>query len=179
MNEEKIKSLIISVITPVYNTDKYLSKAIESVMNQTFSCWELILIDDGSTDRSLEICREYARLDERIQVIHTENKGVSHARNAGLKRANGEWVTFLDSDDSFRIDALEKLIMHSGNVDVVACAYEAYPKQECSRAVKDAKYYQSVCDTSELYETANQHLFFYTVWGKLYKKEIKDVENNL
>ena len=89
----------ISVIMPIYNCEKYLKRSIESVLNQTYKKLELILINDGSTDNSLKVCREYERKDDRVQVIDKKNGGVSSSRNAGLKIATGEYVTFVDADD--------------------------------------------------------------------------------
>lgn len=89
----------ISVIVPVYNAEKYLYRCVDSILAQTFEDFELLLIDDGSKDRSGEICDEYAQKDERVKVWHKENGGVSSARNVGLENARGEWVTFSDSDD--------------------------------------------------------------------------------
>lgn len=90
---------IISIIIPVYNSEKYLSKCIDSVLAQTFTDYELILVDDGSTDRSAVICDDYAIKDARIKVIHKENGGVSTARNIGLINASGDYIGFIDSDD--------------------------------------------------------------------------------
>lgn len=89
----------ISVIIPVYNAEKYLHQCIDSVLNQKFTDFEILLINDGSKDRSGEICDEYAKKDKRIKVFHKENGGVSSARNLGLDNAKGEWITFVDSDD--------------------------------------------------------------------------------
>lgn len=94
-----MKTPKISVIIPVYNTEKYLDRCIQSIFNQTFTDFELLLINDGSTDRSGEICDEYAKRDKCIRVFHKENGGVSSARNLGLDEARGEWITFVDSDD--------------------------------------------------------------------------------
>lgn len=90
---------VISVIIPVYNVEKYLDKCVSSVISQTYQRLQIILVDDGSTDKSSEICDSYAMLDDRIQVIHKKNGGLSSARNAGLERATGDYITFLDSDD--------------------------------------------------------------------------------
>ena len=89
----------ISIIVPVYNTEQYLNRCIDSILSQSFTNFELLLIDDGSTDKSGDICDEYARKDERIKVFHKKNGGVSSARNMGLDFARGEWITFVDSDD--------------------------------------------------------------------------------
>lgn len=105
-----MESDIISVIVPVYNAEKYLKQCIESVINQTYTNIELILVDDGSTDTSGGICDYYVSLDRRIQVIHKENGGLSDARNVGTKKANGKWIFFLDSDDYICIKTLELLL---------------------------------------------------------------------
>lgn len=89
----------ISVIIPVYNAEATLNKCVDSVLKQQFADFEVILVDDGSKDGSLQICEEYARKDNRVTVIHQENGGVSSARNRGLEIAKGKWVTFVDSDD--------------------------------------------------------------------------------
>lgn len=94
-----IKNPKISVIVPVYNAEAYLSRCIDSILNQTFSDFELLLINDGSKDSSSIICNNYAKKDNRIKVYHKENGGVSTARNHGLKEASGEWICFCDSDD--------------------------------------------------------------------------------
>lgn len=98
---------MISVIVPVYNAEKYLSKCIKSIINQTYKNLEIILVDDGSTDSSPKICDEFADKDERIKVIHKANGGVSSARNAGLNCFNGEYVTFIDSDDYIESNMFE------------------------------------------------------------------------
>lgn len=89
----------ISIIAPIYNAEKTLHKCVDSILNQSYKDWELLLIDDGSTDGSALICDEYARQDKRIKVFHKPNGGVSSARNWGLDNAVGEWITFVDSDD--------------------------------------------------------------------------------
>ena len=90
---------VISIIIPVYNVEPYLPQCIESLLSQAYKDFELILVDDGSKDNSLNICEDYAKKDQRVVVAHQENSGVSTARNNGLKLAKGEWITFIDSDD--------------------------------------------------------------------------------
>lgn len=110
----------ISVIIPVYNVETYLPQCIESVLAQTFSDFELILVDDGSKDASLDICKQYAQKDTRIVVIHQENSGVSTARNKGLAVATGTWVTFIDSDDWVDKDFLESFrVRNNAEADVI------------------------------------------------------------
>lgn len=98
----------ISVIVPVYNTDRYLRQCVDSIMSQTMPAYEIILIDDGSQDKSGKICDEYARIDERIKVVHKQNAGLGMARNTGLENVNGDYVTFVDSDDFLDNDFIEK-----------------------------------------------------------------------
>lgn len=117
--------MMVSVIVPCYKVEKYLSTCIESVLNQTYADWELILVDDGSPDRSGEICDEYAEKDKRIHVVHKPNGGLSSARNAGLDVMNGEFVTFLDSDDFWHQDYLKILmgfIIQDG-ADIAQCDF--------------------------------------------------------
>ena len=112
---------LVSVIIPVYNVEKYLEECIDSVLNQTCQNIEIILVDDGSTDSSGQICDKYAENNKHICVIHQKNGGLSDARNAGFLRAGGEYVYFLDSDDYISFDAIEKLvsIAKNDNSDVV------------------------------------------------------------
>lgn len=109
---------LISIIVPVYNVETYLDQCIHSVLNQTYSNWELLLINDGSTDSSGSMCDDYARRDGRIRVIHMKNRGVSEARNTGLTLSKGEYITFLDSDDGIRGDFLEECVTTANQHDV-------------------------------------------------------------
>ena len=101
---------MISVIIPVYNVEKFLAECVDSVLAQTYTDWEAILVDDGATDASGAMCDAYAAKDPRIRVIHRENGGLSAARNTGLKAARGEYVYFLDSDDYIEPDTLALLL---------------------------------------------------------------------
>lgn len=113
--------LRVSVIIPVYNADKYIAEAIESVLDQNFSDFEVIVVNDGSTDRSGEICQHYGQLDKSVRYFEQENSGVSVARNLGLKYARGEYVFFLDSDDTIDLNFLRSSyqIAHEGGYDLV------------------------------------------------------------
>lgn len=116
---------MVSIIIPVYNVEKYLVECIESVINQSFSDLEIILIDDGSTDESGNICDKYAQKDKRIKVIHKENGGLSSARNAGIEIATGELYTFIDSDDYIAKNMIEQLVYISKTTDsdISVCAH--------------------------------------------------------
>ncbi|MDD3230865.1 MAG: glycosyltransferase [Oscillospiraceae bacterium] len=115
----------ISVIVPVYQAEKYLRKCVESVLKQTFSDWELLLIDDGCSDGSPAICDACAAEDDRIRVFHKKNAGVSEARNLGLREAKGETIAFLDVDDRFEFRALETLwcLREQTGADTAGCAH--------------------------------------------------------
>ena len=119
-----MENVYFSIIIPVYNVEKYLHQCVESVLSQTFSDFEIVLVDDGSPDRCPEICDEFARNDARVKVIHKENGGLSDARNYGIKAANGKYLLFLDSDDYWGdVQALEKtykeILDYKENADIV------------------------------------------------------------
>lgn len=116
---------MISVIVPVYNTEKYLNRCIQSILTQTYKEFELLLIDDGSTDSSRAICDKFAAQDARVRVFYKENGGVSSARNLGLDNARGEWVTFVDSDDCVYPSWLENFIKNCENVDLICQGLES------------------------------------------------------
>lgn len=141
----------ISVIVPVYNGEKYLEKCINSLVNQTYQNLEIILIDDGSTDRSGKICDSFAKLDERIVVIHQSNLGVSSARNNGIKVSTGFYIAFVDSDDSVDTQMYEKMIeyLEKNNLGIVMCGRNAvrqgrktpffYYDHDCIIPIKEAR----------------------------------------
>lgn len=108
-------SPLISVIVPVYNTEKYLHRCIDSILSQSHKNFELLLIDDGSSDESGNICDKYAKKDLRVHVFHKENGGVSSARNVGLNNAKGEWIIFVDADDSLDMHLLNTIISYSSS----------------------------------------------------------------
>ena len=112
---------LISIIVPVYKVEQYLHRCIDSILAQTYPNLEIILVDDGSPDRSGEICDEYAEKDSRIKVIHQKNAGVSTARNAGLDICTGEYVAFVDSDDYLESDMIQKLQDGIGDADLCGC----------------------------------------------------------
>ena len=121
---------LVSVIVPVYKVEAYLCRCVDSILEQTFEDLELILVDDGSPDRSGTICDEYVRQDSRVHVIHQKNGGLSAARNAALDwladNSDSQWVTFVDSDDWIHPQMLETLLRHaqSGQIKVAVCGYQ-------------------------------------------------------
>ena len=110
----------ISVVVPVYNVEQYLEKCVNSIINQTYKNLEIILVDDGATDKSGKLCDELAKLDNRIMVYHKKNGGLSDARNYGVERATGDYIGFVDSDDYIDAEMYEKLYeaLKKENVDV-------------------------------------------------------------
>lgn len=118
---------LVSVIVPVYNTEKYLEKCIGSLLGQSYGNLEIILVNDGSTDKSGRICEEYARKDSRVRVIHKDNGGVSDARNSGLRAASGTYLCFLDSDDYTEPGTVEHAVQvaETEKADAVIWSYYA------------------------------------------------------
>lgn len=124
-----MNELLVSVIIPVYNVEKYLKQCVDSVLSQTYQKLEIILVDDGSTDDSSHLCDEYAEKDSRVLVIHQKNGGLSMARNIGIQNLSGEYVVFLDSDDYWDDDkAIERLVdrVKKTNPDVLNYSYKKY-----------------------------------------------------
>lgn len=167
---------LVSVIVPVYNVEKYIRKCIESIITQTYTNLDIILIDDGSTDKSGKICDEYEKLDTRITVIHKKNGGLSSARNSGLDIAKGKYIGFVDSDDYISIDMYEVLLRYmEDEVDIVACGrYIVYPRIDkkvnkriyCSDKIKKYNNIQAI------EELLKPQIFPFGVVDKIYRKEL-------
>lgn len=157
----------ISVIVPVYNVAKYLDRCVFSILHQTFTNFELLLVDDGSTDESRNICDRYAEQDDRVRVFHKVNGGVSSARNLGLDNALGIWITFIDSDDWVEHNYLENLVANMQNhIDLVITGYD-----NVSENVNKGRV---VIDYNLLFLG---DVRCYTVpWGKLYRANV--IKNN-
>lgn len=164
---------IVSIVMPTYNVEQYLPAAIESVLGQTFTDWELLVVDDGSTDSSNNVAMQYAARDSRIKVLKKENGGLSDARNFGLERANGDYVHFFDSDDLIQPDFYDKLIasIKHDNADIVVCGYYKDFEQEDGRIIS----YEINCPDSIFAPQRNNSIFdFFTsvfnyAWNKLFK----------
>lgn len=157
---------MISLIVPIYNTEQYLRQCIDSILKQTYRDLEILLIDDGSSDESGKICDEYGRIDPRIRVFHTENNGLSSARNLGLREAKGDYIGFVDSDDWLDPDMYYDLLQNLGiTSDISACGV----RREYLRSYYDYSTYNTVFSR----QSAIQALtcgFSTAVWNKLYKK---------
>lgn len=174
----------ISVIMPVYNVEKYLSKAIESILNQRFKNFELIIINDGSTDNSIKIIEKYAQKDSRITIINKKNEGVSSARNLGIEKAAGKYLFFCDSDDYVEEHMLEKLYtkINDKKAEIVISGffmqYKEKDKIENYKVSTEKEYYfLSQKDfIDNMYEFIKMNLIN-TPWNKLYLSKIIKDEN--
>lgn len=165
----------ISIIVPIYNADPYLARCVDSILSQSFTDFELLLIDDGSTDGSGLICDSYADRDRRIRVFHKENGGVSSARNLGVKEAKGEWICFVDSDDELLSGGLQTMVDGISNeVDMVMAGYYELEGEslqtDTSSFGKDG-----IIDRNEallmMYPSADLPYMGYP-WGKLFKRTL-------
>lgn len=166
---------VISIIVPIYNVEKLLKKCLESICNQTYSGIEIILVDDGSKDGSLSICNEYAKKDERIVVIHQENKGLSGARNSGIKAARGKYIGFVDSDDYIEEHMYEKMLecIEKEGADVVIGNYVFVNEEGNRLSDSDVITDETLSGTDALKKLQTSGRVYYTTaWNKLYKKEI-------
>lgn len=164
----------ISIIVPVYNVAAYLPECIESLLNQTFNDIEIILIDDGSTDGSGNICDQYKSLDPRIRVIHQENRGVSHARNTGIDQVTGQYICFIDSDDHVSDNYAEILfnaINRKADIDISLCEY--YTVKDNQSIVHTSNSSDVIYDNETgVYLLCQDKKIKNYVWGKLFKKEL-------
>lgn len=160
----------ISVIVPVYNVEKYLPRCIDSILAQTFTNFELLLIDDGSKDRSSEICNEYANKDSRIRFFHKDNGGVSSARNLGLENAEGEWICFVDSDDKVSSDYL-KHMTNAINKEVMFIISNYHKEKNSICAVK---LYNVILHNKDIvrFFITNKVFALSAPYSKLYKSEV-------
>lgn len=164
---------LISLIVPIYKVEKYLSYCIESIIKQTYPNIEVILVDDGSPDNCGKICDEYAKKDERIIVIHKENGGLSDARNAGLKLAKGQYVSFIDSDDMVHKGMVEMLlkVIKKFDADVAVCDYITVDEKSeyCDSSEANS---EELCLNNEEFLHCTylnkKHGMEFVAWGKLY-----------
>lgn len=165
----------ISVIIPVFNAEKTLERCVGSILSQSFRDWELILVDDGSTDRSGEMCDSYMAQDGRIKVLHQENKGVSSARNLGLDHAAGKYVAFCDSDDKAGRNWLSCMHEVAEKADLVVCGYNIYRHDLSSDPipVKETLGTMQMFSTSDrILETLFRARLLQFVWNKLFIRSV-------
>lgn len=183
MNENSVKDMErISIIIPVYNTEMYIKRCLQSILTQTYQNFEIIIVDDGSTDRSIEICKEFALKSRKIKILHIENSGVSAARNIGIRHSTGNYICFIDSDDFIDCFLFEKVIscFTMYNCDMVKFGATIVHNSE-NKIVYDVKN----CNV-EIFNTSNAlQEYFYgnekklkvQVWSGVYRKELfKNIE---
>ena len=173
--------MLFSVIVPIYKVEKYLVRCIDSVLNQNFEDFELILVDDGSPDACPEICDSYAEKDQRIKVIHKENGGLVSARQAGIEIAKGDYIFNLDGDDAMTPDALMSAyeIIKETDADIVSFSYNIYEKGEIREKIDDLAdegLYEDEnikkCIYPKLLVDKNMEHLFYFLWGKAIKRNL-------
>lgn len=159
----------VSVIIPVYNVEKYLRKCLDSVINQTLVDIEIICVNDGSTDNSLEILQEYAQLDNRIKIVNQENQGLGAARNSGMQVATSDYIGFIDSDDWVALDFYEKLYNKavSNNADIVRCSYLYSYENDYKPARLNNKFLEFDIKNS----LVDRNCHDVVVWNAIYKTE--------
>ncbi len=163
----------LSIIVPIYNVGDYLKKCIESVLAQSFSDFELILIDDGSTDQSGEICDAYAETDQRIKVIHKPNEGVSSARNTGIRAANGSYIGFVDPDDWISQEMYQTLydLLQKTGSDIAICKF----KREIDGNIVEPEKIEPIIKELNHIEALNElfkgQLYRFSLCNKLFKKK--------
>lgn len=150
----------VSIIVPVFNAEQYLPRCINSILTQTFTDFELILINDGSTDNTGEICDDYAQNDSRIIVVHKENGGANASRMVGVSLANGEWISFVDADDTITKEAIEILVKQiSSNTDIIIGRH-----YDCGS--------KEILHTPEEYRKITISGKYSVLWGRLFRKHV-------
>lgn len=170
---------LVSVIVPIYNVEKYLRRCIDSIIKQTYKTLEIILVNDGSTDKCGKICDAYKSSDARVHVIHKENGGLSDARNHGMDIAKGDYILFIDSDDWIKKDCIQKLIYHAiqKNADVVISKYISVSSEDAviqNKACRSSAL--SLSKVTALSCLLYQKKFTTSACGKLYKASIMKKE---
>lgn len=161
----------VSIIIPVYNVERYVRECFDGIVKQSFTDFEVVIVDDGSTDSSGDICDEYSRTDKRFMTIHKENEGSASARNVGMDNANGEWIVFCDSDDFVDVDYIANMIdVIDDDVDIVSCDYYVYRngKDEYKSNVPDnlsPKFFACAALANKMHAG---------LWCKMFRKKLFD-----
>lgn len=174
----------LSIIIPIYNGEKYIIRAVESILNQDTSGIEVVIVDDGSTDHSYSICEQLAKRCDQIKLIHSENRGVSHARNLGISKAEGEWISFLDADDYLLGSALSVMSKFSAACeDVIVFSYkrnsEAIVESTEKKIITKVEAINVLLDFAKyrellLTDMREKHSVFTSCWAKMYRKAVID-----
>ncbi len=164
---------LISIIVPIYNVEEYLERCIQSLIRQTYSKIEILLIDDGSTDNCGKICDSYEVLDNRIRVFHKKNGGLSDARNYGIERCSGRYISFVDSDDYVADNYIELLysILEKYSADITICASQYIYDKSFKQELVDGENIREYSSKDAIVDTLNIKIS-QRAWGKLYKREL-------
>jgi glycosyltransferase involved in cell wall biosynthesis len=173
-NNVIIRMPLVSIIVPIYNAETYIPRCVDSILAQTFADFELLLVNDGSSDGSLDVCQQYAAKDSRVRVLDKPNGGVSSARNLGLESAKAEWVMFADADDWIEPNTLELAVLYVGECDIVRMAWVAHLPGGVikNKPIRDAKTPKEllkhlICRKGKL-----------AIWGSLIRRDLF-IRNNI
>ncbi len=163
----------VSVIVPIHNAEKTLSRCVESILAQSYKNLEIILVNDGSTDKSLEICQSFVNMDNRVVVIDKKGGGVSTARNSGLRAATGDFIRFVDADDTLKPNMTEKLVeaMLETKSDVVICGYDRISGKCINAKRPKSAIYSDTSAFKEAFVELYKGAFFNAPWNKLYRRD--------
>lgn len=163
---------MVSVIIPVYNTEKYLKRCLDSVLNQSYTDIEVIVVNDGSTDNSLQILKEYEKNDNRIKLIDQQNQGVSSARNVGLDNVQGEFILYVDSDDWLELDAIQRLLATvTDDTDIVFCSSDNAEQIDSVKREKEIKY-EYWDNDRQILEFLKHKRMTGMLWNKLIRRSL-------
>lgn len=170
---------LISVVVPVYNVEAHLNRCVDSIISQTYKNLEIIIIDDGSTDKSAQICDEYLEVDQRITVVHQVNKGLSNARNEGIRRSKGKYISFVDSDDYLDSRFIEVLYMTmiTQKADIVVCDIRSFDAYTLQFFPHTRELYNGFVDTDQIFDIMMEvdYPWIYTMTcNKLYARKLFD-----
>ena len=156
----------VSIIVPIYNSEKYIERCIKSILNQTYKNFELILINDGSTDKSIDILNKYKKIDKRISIIDKKNEGVAKTRNLGIQKAKGKYVMFIDNDDFINKNYVETYykIIKEKKLDIVIGGYERVNSK--GKVIKRVEFKNRPFNKEMIYKICSP-------WAKIYKKFLK------
>lgn len=171
----KNQNILVTIIIPIYQAEEYVERCIQSVRNQTYKNLEILLIDDGSEDKSADICDRFAMLDSRITVFHKKNGGLSDARNYGIDRANGEYLAFIDADDYVTEDFIETLLdcCIRNKSDLAVCDYCQVKGEEIPRSLKNSEREVTLEEAlNEVCANSKGHIMYTVAWNKLYQKNL-------
>lgn len=178
---------MVTVIVPVYNGAKYIAKCLDSVLQQHYEYFQIVVVDDGSKDNSAEICKDYGSRDKRIKLVQTENNGPGAARNAGLNHASGDWIFFLDVDDTLKPDSLSLLIdgHKRSSADIIVGDFNRInvlnnnTEYHCNAAITESQLFnrlEIIKQAGHYFKKPNKNLLFAYSWGRLFKRAI--IEDN-